>query len=61
MKQQTPSRESAHAGGLESGPEWHPDPSSWPLVAASWLLVGIPLLWGIYTTFEKAKVMLFGA
>ncbi|MCC6714278.1 MAG: hypothetical protein IT496_03540 [Gammaproteobacteria bacterium] len=60
MKQETRSSEPAQAGGLESGPEWHADPSSWPVVAVSWLLVGIPLLWGIYKTFQTAKVILFG-
>ncbi|MCG3202837.1 MAG: hypothetical protein NFCOHLIN_02723 [Gammaproteobacteria bacterium] len=60
MKQETRSRGSAHASGMESGPQWHPDPSSWPLVAVSWLLVGIPLLWGIYETFDRAKILLFG-
>lgn len=61
MKQET--RSSAQGGerSVDAGPEWHPDPSSWPVVGVSWLLVGIPLLWGIYKTFEKAKVLLFGA
>ena len=39
-----------------------PDPSappsgSWVLVAVSWALVGIPLLWGIWTTLTKAAVL----
>jgi hypothetical protein len=45
----------------QNEPSWEPDPSSWPLVGISWLLVGVPLLWGIYKTFEKAKALLFGA
>lgn len=27
---------------------------SWLLVAAAWTAVGIPLLWGVWTTFKKA-------
>lgn len=61
MKLESPSREPVHGAGQEPGPEWHADRSSWPLVAVSWLLVGVPLLWGIYTTFDKAKVLLFGS
>jgi hypothetical protein len=33
-----------------------PPPSafSWVQVAAGWTLVGVPLMWGIFTTFKKA-------
>jgi hypothetical protein len=41
-------------------PSWEPNPSSWPLVGVSWLLVGVPLLWGIYKTIEKAKALFVG-
>jgi predicted signal transduction protein with EAL and GGDEF domain len=34
--------------------EAHPSPASWVGVALAWLAVGIPLLWGIVTTFRKA-------
>jgi hypothetical protein len=34
-----------------------PKPGSWALVAVAWLLVGIPLLWGIWTTLKKAIVL----
>ncbi len=61
MKQETQSSVPGETRAVDTGPEWHPDPSSWPMVAVSWLLVGIPLLWGIYKTFQTAKVMLFGA
>jgi hypothetical protein len=61
MKQQTQSSAAGQAMNAQETPEWHADPSSWSLVAVSWLLVGVPLLWGIYKTFEKAKVLLFGA
>ena len=33
---------------------WHPDPSSWTLVSISWLLIGIPLAWGIWQTLKSA-------
>jgi hypothetical protein len=41
----------------ESELEWHPDPSSWALVVVAWLLVGLPLAWGVYMTFKKALVL----
>ena len=34
-----------------------PSVSSWVLVAVSWALVGIPLLWGIWTTLAKSAVL----
>jgi predicted signal transduction protein with EAL and GGDEF domain len=36
------------------GGEAHPSAASWLGVALAWLVVGIPLLWGILTTFRKA-------
>ena len=35
-------------------PAWHPDPSSWTLVSVSWVLIGIPLSWGIWQTLKSA-------
>jgi hypothetical protein len=35
----------------------HPSSESWILVAISWVLVGIPLAWGIYITIQKAAVL----
>lgn len=35
----------------------HPTPASWVLVGIAWVLVGLPLAWGIYKTFEKAAVL----
>jgi MFS-type transporter involved in bile tolerance (Atg22 family) len=34
-----------------------PSPSSWLLVALAWLLVSIPLFWGIWQTVKKAAVL----
>jgi len=31
-----------------------PTPGSWALVGLAWLLVGIPLLWGVLTTLRNA-------
>jgi len=31
-----------------------PRPSNWLLVALAWILVGIPLAWGIYRTLQTA-------
>ena len=36
-----------------------PSAASWFMVAIAWTLVGVPLLWGILKTLEKARV-LFG-
>jgi len=35
----------------------HANPGQWGLVAVAWLLVGIPLLWGIWTTLQKAAAL----
>jgi len=34
-----------------------PSPGSWVLVGVAWLLVSVPLLWGIWTTLKKAAVL----
>ena len=31
-----------------------PAAASWVLVALAWLLVGLPLVWGVATTIRKA-------
>jgi len=36
---------------------WSPTPASWPFVAVAWILVGIPLAWGIYKTLQTAVVL----
>jgi hypothetical protein len=38
----------------DSANEWHPSPGSWLWVGITWLLVGLPLAWGVYTTLKKA-------
>jgi hypothetical protein len=35
----------------------HPSPGSWIAVAVAWVLVGVPLLWGIFNTFRKAALL----
>jgi len=35
----------------------HPSPGSWVFVALAWILVGVPLLWGMYQTAKKAVVL----
>jgi hypothetical protein len=35
-----------------------PSTDSWILVGIAWLLVSMPLLWGIRTTLVKAAVLL---
>jgi hypothetical protein len=34
-----------------------PSSGSWLLVGVAWLLVSVPLLWGIWTTLAKAAVL----
>jgi predicted signal transduction protein with EAL and GGDEF domain len=34
-----------------------PSSAGWALVAAAWLLVGLPLLWGVLTTLRKALLL----
>ena len=34
-----------------------PSPASWVLVFIAWVLVGVPLLWGIFNTFKKAALL----
>ena len=34
-----------------------PSSGSWILVALAWVAVGVPLLWGIWTTLKKAIVL----
>ena len=38
-------------------PDVHPSPGSWITVAIAWILVGVPLLWGILITFKKAALL----
>jgi hypothetical protein len=32
-------------------------PGQWALVALAWLLVGVPLLWGVWNTLLKATAL----
>jgi hypothetical protein len=34
-----------------------PTPAGWALVAVAWMLVGLPLLWGVLTTLRKALLL----
>jgi hypothetical protein len=34
-----------------------PSSGSWVLVGIAWVLVGVPLLWGISTTLAKAAIL----
>lgn len=50
------------AHGEKSAPaaaelEWAADPASKPIVAAAWLVVGIPLAWGVWVTLQKTLVL----
>lgn len=48
-----PDREPAMPVEIES----RPSPVSWVWVGIAWVLVGLPLAWGIYKTFEKAAIL----
>ncbi len=39
---------------IDHEPEPPPSLMSWVEVALGWTLVGVPLLWGILITFQKA-------
>lgn len=42
---------------LQRGESTRPTPGNWAMVVIAWVLVGVPLAWGIYKTFEKAAVL----
>jgi hypothetical protein len=42
---------------MEPDGEPRPSTGTWLLVALAWLAVGVPLLWGIWTTLAKAAVL----
>jgi hypothetical protein len=42
---------------LEAPEPEAPSAGSWVLVAVTWTLVGVPLLWGIWTTLAKSAVL----
>ena len=43
---------------MAQGPEvGRPRGGSWVLVGLAWVAVGVPLLWGIWTTLKKAVVL----
>jgi MFS family permease len=54
-----PERDKTIAARPTGEPTWRPGRSSYPLVAVVWLLVGIPILWGVWRTLESTFV-LFG-
>jgi hypothetical protein len=37
-----------------TSPDAPPSTASWVAVALAWLIVGIPLLWGVFITLQKA-------
>jgi hypothetical protein len=41
----------------EAGNQARPKPESWVLVAIAWVLVGIPLAWGVWMTLKKATLL----
>jgi hypothetical protein len=34
-------------------------PAGWGMVAAAWLLVGVPLAWGVFQTLSLARQMIY--
>ncbi len=34
-----------------------PAPGTWGLVIVAWLLVSLPLLWGVWSTMKKAALL----
>lgn len=45
------------AAGTGNVLEWHAAPSTRPWVIAAWLVVGIPLAWGVIVTLQKVAVL----
>lgn len=41
----------------KAGNQTRPSPESWALVAVAWVLVGIPLAWGVWMTLKKATLL----
>jgi hypothetical protein len=41
----------------ETDPSSPPPAGQWALVAVAWLLVGVPLLWGVWHTLLKAAAL----
>ena len=41
----------------ESNAREDPTPGHWGVVVVAWLLVGGPLLWGVWTTLQKAAAL----
>jgi hypothetical protein len=39
------------------GPDAPSGDSSWVQIAIAWILVGLPLLWGIFNTIKKALAL----
>ncbi|GGU50284.1 MFS transporter [Pseudomonas laurentiana] len=37
--------------------EWHASAASMPLVLAAWLVVGVPLAWGVWATLQKTAAL----
>ena len=37
--------------------EWKAAPGTKPLAIAAWLVVGIPLAWGVWVTLQKTAVL----
>jgi hypothetical protein len=40
-----------------SGPDTPSDGASWVRVGVAWMLVGIPLMWGVFNTVKKAMAL----
>jgi len=43
--------------GTSNGAVCRPTPGSWIKVGIAWVLVSVPLGWGIFKTFEKATIL----
>lgn len=41
----------------QAGPDAPSRRSNWVHVAIAWVLVGLPLLWGIFNTIKKALLL----
>ncbi|WP_409277562.1 OFA family MFS transporter [Pseudomonas defluvii] len=50
-------RSQAHVITSAKALQWHASPASMPLVLLAWLVVGVPLAWGVWATLQKTAAL----
>ena len=59
VRDQTDALQKLNAKGADATTslEWKAAPGTVPLAIAAWLVVGIPLAWGVWVTLQKTAVL----